>query len=78
LLDQAISAKADVFVTADIRYHRFHDVAGRIVLVDAGHWETEQKVLPVLASKLREWAASQEEHLVVSITQHSTNPIHSY
>jgi dinuclear metal center YbgI/SA1388 family protein len=78
LLDQAISAKADVFVTADVRYHPFHDAAGRIVLVDAGHWETEQSVLPVLASKLRAWAASQEESLVVSITQHSTNPIHSY
>ncbi|MGA3244536.1 MAG: Nif3-like dinuclear metal center hexameric protein [Bacteroidota bacterium] len=78
LLDQAISAKADIFVTADVRYHPFHDAAGRIVLVDAGHWETEQCVLPVLASKLRTWAASQDESLVVSITQHSTNPIHSY
>lgn len=78
LLDQAISAKADVFVTADVRYHPFHDAAGRIVLVDAGHWETEHGVLPVLASKLRAWASTQEESIVVSITQHSTNPIHSY
>jgi dinuclear metal center YbgI/SA1388 family protein len=78
LLDHAIGAKADVFVTADVRYHPFHDAAGRIVLVDAGHWETEQVVLPVIASKLRAWAASQNENLVVSITQHSTNPIHSY
>jgi dinuclear metal center YbgI/SA1388 family protein len=78
LLDQAISAKADIFVTADVRYHPFHDAAGRIVLVDAGHWETEHGVLPVLASKLRVWAASQKESLVVSITQQSTNPIHSY
>jgi dinuclear metal center YbgI/SA1388 family protein len=78
LIDQAIGAKADVFVTADVRYHPFHDAAGRIVLIDAGHWETEHGVLPVLASKLRTWAASHHESLVVSITQHSTNPIHSY
>ena len=78
LLELAISAKADALVTADVRYHPFHDAAGRIVLVDAGHWETEQIVLPVLAAKLRAWAASQHENLVVSITQHSTNPIHSY
>ena len=78
LLDQAISAKADIFVTADVRYHPFHDAAGRVVLVDAGHWETEHGVLPVIASKLHAWAASQGESLVVSITQHSTNPIHTY
>lgn len=78
LLEHAVSAKADVFVTADVRYHPFHEAAGRIALVDAGHWETEQVVLPVLASKLRSWAASQNEKLVVSLTQHSTNPIHSY
>ncbi len=78
LLEHAISANADVFVTADVRYHLFHEAAGRIVLVDAGHWETEQAVLPVVASKLRAWAATKKESLVVSITQHSTNPIHSY
>ena len=78
LLDHALSAKADVFVTADVKYHPFHEAAGRIVLVDAGHWETEHLVLPVLASKLRAWASTQHENLVVSVTQHSTNPIHSY
>jgi dinuclear metal center YbgI/SA1388 family protein len=78
LLEHAIAAKADLFVTADVRYHPFHDAAGRIVLVDAGHWETEQVVLPVIASKLRAWAASKGENLVVSVTRRSTNPIHSY
>ena len=78
LLEHAIGAKADLFVTADIRYHPFHDAVGRIVLVDAGHWETEQVVLPVIASKLRAWASSRGEKLVVSVTQRLTNPIHSY
>jgi hypothetical protein len=78
LLEHAIGAKADLFLTADVRYHPFHDAAGRIVLVDGGHWETEHVVLPVIVSKLRAWAASKGETLVVSVTQHSTNPIHSY
>jgi len=78
LLEHAVGAKADLFVTADVRYHSFHEAAGRIVLVDAGHWETEQVVLPVIASKLRAWAASKGETLFVSVTQRSTNPIHSY
>lgn len=78
LLEYAINAKADVFVTADVRYHPFHEAAGRIVLVDAGHWETEHVVLPVIVTKLRTWAKSRNEQLVVSTTKYSTNPIHSY
>ena len=78
LLNQAIAAKAEIFVTSDVKYHPFHDAAGRIVLVDAGHWETEQSVLPVLASKLDAWSSSKGERLSISVTKHSTNPIHSY
>ena len=78
LLEHAIRSKADVFVTADIKYHPFHSAVGRIALVDAGHWETEQVVLPVIADRLRSWAKSRDKNIVVSITQHSTNPIHSY
>jgi dinuclear metal center YbgI/SA1388 family protein len=78
LLEHAIRNKADVFVTADIKYHPFQTAVGKIVLVDAGHWETEQVVLPVIADRLQSWAKSQDEKIVVSITQHSTNPIHSY
>lgn len=42
LLEKAISAGADVFVTGDVKYHSFFDPFGRILLVDAGHFETEQ------------------------------------
>jgi dinuclear metal center YbgI/SA1388 family protein len=77
LLDAAVSAGADVLVTADIRYHTFHSSTGRIALVDAGHWETEHVVLPVIARKLREWSAAQHEHLDIILTKHRTNPIHS-
>lgn len=76
LLDAAVSAGADVLVTADVRYHTFQSAAGRIALVDAGHWETEHVILPVIVRKLREWSAAKNEHLDIRLTQYSTNPIH--
>ena len=42
LLEDAIQVNADVLVTADIKYHRFFDAHGHLLLVDAGHYETEQ------------------------------------
>jgi dinuclear metal center YbgI/SA1388 family protein len=41
LLPQAISAAADVFVTADFKYHEFFDADGRIIIADIGHYESE-------------------------------------
>jgi dinuclear metal center YbgI/SA1388 family protein len=42
LLEKAISAGADVFVSADFKYHQFFDAEGKIVIADIGHFESEQ------------------------------------
>lgn len=41
-LGDAIAARADVYLTADLKYHDFQRPEGRIILADAGHYETEQ------------------------------------
>jgi dinuclear metal center YbgI/SA1388 family protein len=77
-LDDALRANADVFVTADVRYHGFQAANGRIAVVDAGHYETEHVVLSSIAERLRSWAKSRAENLVVTISKQSTNPIHAF
>ena len=42
LLDNVKRCKADAYVTADIKYHDFFEADGQLLLVDAGHYETEQ------------------------------------
>ena len=42
LLNDAIAAGADIFITADFKYHQFFDAEGKIVIADIGHYETEQ------------------------------------
>jgi dinuclear metal center YbgI/SA1388 family protein len=41
LLPEAIRAGAQVFVTADFKYHEFFDADNRIVVADIGHYESE-------------------------------------
>ncbi|MBR5674320.1 MAG: Nif3-like dinuclear metal center hexameric protein [Muribaculaceae bacterium] len=41
LLDKAVEAGAQLYVTADMRYHDFLDNNQRIVVADIGHYESE-------------------------------------
>ena len=42
LTKNAINAKADIFVTADVKYHEFFDADKKLIIADIGHWESEQ------------------------------------
>ncbi len=42
LINDAKRCKADVYLTADVKYHDFFDADNEILIVDAGHFETEQ------------------------------------
>lgn len=54
LTKTAIAAKADIYVTADIKYHEFFDADGKVILADIGHFESEQFTADLLADFLRE------------------------
>lgn len=43
----AIAAGAQIYLTADLKYHDFQRGEGVITLVDGGHFETEQQLLDV-------------------------------
>ncbi|MBE6976579.1 MAG: Nif3-like dinuclear metal center hexameric protein [Ruminococcaceae bacterium] len=49
----ALAAGCDTFVTADVRYNQFWDAQDLgLNLIDAGHFQTENPVVPILASKI--------------------------
>ncbi|MFM7359201.1 MAG: Nif3-like dinuclear metal center hexameric protein [Sediminibacterium sp.] len=60
LLDHALAAGADFFITADMKYHEFFDANHRMVVADIGHWESEQftpeLIMDVLQSKFPTFA----------------------
>jgi len=53
LTSKAIAAGADVYVSADIKYHEFFDANGQILLADIGHWESEQYTTELLIEILQ-------------------------
>ncbi len=62
---EAIAAGAQVYITADCKHNQFLDHAHRILLVDAGHFETEecckQIFLDILTEKFPNFAVCKSE-----------------
>ena len=52
LLSDAIAAGADIFMTADYKYHQFFDAEGKIMILDIGHFESEQFTKDLLYREL--------------------------
>jgi len=74
LIDAAIRAGADAYLTGDVKYHEFFDADDKLLLLDIGHFESEQFTIPLLADiiskKFRNFAAY--------CTERSTNPVHYF
>jgi putative NIF3 family GTP cyclohydrolase 1 type 2 len=74
LLSKAIAAGADAFVTGDIKYHRFFDAEGKILLADIGHYESEQFTTGIFYDLLTE----KFSNFAVHLTEENTNPVNYY
>ncbi|MCU0437058.1 MAG: Nif3-like dinuclear metal center hexameric protein [Raineya sp.] len=72
LLRTAIAAKADIFITADVKYHEFFDTENKIVLADIGHYESEIFTKELLHKVLSE----KFPNIAVQISQTNTNPVY--
>lgn len=71
----AIAAGADAFVSADFSYHVFQDYRKDIMLVDAGHYETEQVFIGLCGDVLRKAFPAGETSLEINSTRINTNPV---
>ncbi len=67
----AKAAGADIFVTADLKYHQFYEAEKKIVLADVGHYETEQFTKNLLVDYL----TKKMPNFAVCLSESRTNPI---
>ena len=73
LIPVALSNRADVYITADIKYHEFFDAEG-MLLLDIGHYESEQFTIDLLHAILSE----KYPNFAVRKTEVNTNPVNYY
>jgi dinuclear metal center YbgI/SA1388 family protein len=73
-LRSAISQKADVFISSDIKYHQFFDAESKILIIDVGHYESEQFTKEIFYSLIDK----KFSNFALYFSETDTNPINYY
>jgi len=71
LIEKAINANADIFITSDIKYHQFFDIDKKIILADIGHYESEQ----FTKNLLYDYLTKKFTKFAILLSKVNTNPI---
>lgn len=74
LLPNAISKKADIFITSDFKYHQFFDANNQILIADIGHYESEQFTIDLIGDILMK----KFTNFAIRLTSVNTNPINYF
>jgi dinuclear metal center YbgI/SA1388 family protein len=72
LIPDAIKAGADIFLTADLKYHDFFNLQQSLIVADIGHYESEHWVKEWLHAVLIE----KFPNFAFLISEVNTNPVH--
>ena len=73
-MPDALRQKADAYLTADIKYHDFFVPEGNILLVDGGHFETEQFTKQLI----KELIQKKIPTFAAEIAETNTNAVHYF
>ncbi|MEE4256044.1 MAG: Nif3-like dinuclear metal center hexameric protein [Bacteroidales bacterium] len=72
LIRDAIASGADAFITGDMKYHQFFEAEGKLLIADAGHYETEQFTKELIYNILNEKFPT----FALRISHINTNAVH--
>ena len=70
-IENAINSGADAFVTSDLKYHDYFKAENKILLVDIGHYESEQYTKNLIFNFL----TKKIPNFAIVLSKTNTNPI---
>ena len=73
-IKNAKAAGADIFLTADLKYHDFFQAENQIVIADIGHFESEQYTKNLLVDFL----TKKIPNFAVNLSETKTNPVNYF
>ena len=74
LIDDAKRCGADAYITADLKYHDFFDADNELLIIDAGHFETEQFTKQLFADII----LKKNPKFAVQISRVNTNSVNYF
>ncbi|GIZ08578.1 Nif3-like dinuclear metal center hexameric protein [Flavobacterium sp. UMI-01] len=70
-IKNAIKAGADIFLTADLKYHQFYEAENQLILADIGHFESERYTKNYIVDYLRKKILN----FAIILSEENTNPV---
>lgn len=71
LIKDAIKAKADAFISADIKYHEFFEANEDMCIIDIGHYESERFTIELFSQVL----SAKFPNIALQFSEVNTNPV---
>lgn len=71
-IQNAIAKGADIYITADVKYHEFYKAEDKLIIADIGHYESEQFTKNLLVEIL----TKKFPNFAIILSQRNTNPIY--
>ena len=73
-IKNSIEQKADAYVTADLKYHNFFEANKQIVLIDIGHFESEQ----FTKNLIHDYLKKKFPNFAIILAYTNTNPVNYF
>ncbi len=74
MIAKALASDSQAYITADLKYHEYFDADKRLLLIDVGHYESEQFTIDYLSDVL----GQKFPNFAVLKTEVKTNPVHYF
>ena len=73
-IPNAQQQKADAFITADLKYHQFYQAEKKLLLVDVGHYESEQ----FTKNLIFDYLTKKMPNFAIVLSRTKTNPVNYF
>jgi len=73
-IPNAQQQKADAFITADLKYHQFYQAEKKLLLMDVGHYESEQ----FTKNLIFDYLTKKMPNFAIVLSRTKTNPVNYF
>ena len=73
-IKNSLDSGVDAFITSDLKYHNFYEADDKAILVDIGHYESENHIKLII----KEFLNKKLPNFTVLLSKQNINPVNYY
>ena len=73
-IKNSLDSNVDAFITSDLKYHNFYEADNKAILVDIGHYESENHIKLII----KEFLNKKLPNFTILLSKENINPVNYY